>query len=161
MRGYDTILISMLSWQRNDLISTPSRSEIWRQAPQHLLPPGFLTDVVGPFRERLVLSELELEFVTWSAIYHCHDDLAFWSAKYGIDKSRETVLSKVKSDDPRFRQGAAFAAGRILRSDEEASTLVFTLSIDDPDPKVRREAGAASCPDGMSEDRGESAQGIE
>lgn len=126
-----------------DLIATACRGGVWRQATQNLLSEGYLTDVVGPFRRRLVLGADEVEFVLWSAIYHRHQDVAFWSKRYGPKKSRALVLEHLSTADDMLRRGAAFSAGRILVGDTEAANALLDLSLNDPSIEVQREAGLA------------------
>jgi hypothetical protein len=52
----------------HDLVVTPARGGVWREQCGNLLPAGFLSDMVGPFKERLVLTPDEVAFVLWSTI---------------------------------------------------------------------------------------------
>lgn len=127
----------------HDWIATPSSSNIWREAPQNLLAPGHLTDVVGPFRARLALSATEIEFVVWSALYHRHEDVAFWAEQLGVEQARSLIREKLTDPLEDFRQGAAFSAALVSGGDPTTLEALVEVSLSDELEEVRREAGLA------------------
>jgi uncharacterized protein YjbI with pentapeptide repeats len=137
----------------HDWIATPSSSNVWREAPQHLLAPGHLTEVVGPFKPRLALGATELEFVFSSALYHQHEDVVFWAERLGIGKARGLILKKLDDQLDRFRQGAAFTAGLVSAGDDATLKKLVEVTLTDHAEKVRREAGRALGQIGTAETR--------
>ena len=125
-----------------DMVATPSRADVWRQSSDNLLPTEYL-DVVGPFRDRFVLNDNELELLVWSAMHQRHQDIEFWARRFGVDRSRKLVFEKLSSAETAMRLGAAFAAARISKDDKPCVERLLELSLGDPDLLVQREAGLA------------------
>ncbi len=75
--------------------------DLWRQLGDNLVSTQVLTDWLGAHREILRLDPAQLEVVFWSAIYHQHPDLSYWSARLGdAETPRRMILDFLQPKSP-------------------------------------------------------------
>lgn len=118
------------------------RGERFRERLDTLLARGHIEGVIRPFRERLRLDPLQLEFVFWSAVYHMVPDVAFWAKTWGYENSASVLVKLAgRGQDETARKAAMYAVTAIPGPRRELVELCKRLVIDDASSEVRRTAG--------------------
>jgi hypothetical protein len=125
-----------------DLVTSTCRGELWRNSPGTLLQKSALDDHVARYKERLRLSELELEFVLWSVIC-AQTDVEYWIKRCGLSKSKDAVYRLLDQNDARARVAAAKAAAVLDDPDGDCAQKLCAVALSDADVDVRRAAGAS------------------
>lgn len=129
--------------QATDLLASLARGYGWRDECKSLMAKGQVDNVVGPFRERLRLSEIQQEFMVASCVYQQSDHLEHWAGELGRDASGAIVLRMLRNDDKQARLGAATAAARIGEHGGNIADACLERGLTDEIEEIRRAAGRA------------------
>jgi len=136
-----------------DLVANSSRGKHWLEMPETLLNNGQLKDIVWPYRQRLRLDEVEVEFLLRSTIYNNpeRENVTFWAGE--LDKSADQVDQEKKptsheilgnmlsSADEGVRERAATAARYFPDPEHEFVRRLLGMARTDTDESVRHAAG--------------------
>ncbi len=129
-----------------DLIRNCSKGEVFRANHELLLNVGQIRGVVGPYRDRLRLKPLEIEFMARSVIYRqspaadISGEVEFWCAQFGAEPSCDLLLNFFDDHDETARLGAASSSIIVADIEGKLSEKCFDLALKDPSVNVRSAA---------------------
>jgi len=126
-----------------DLIRNNAKGELFLERPQVLLPIGAITDVVGPFKDRLRLNREEQDFILLSCIFRQSPQVEYWIERLGITRIKDWLRQLLGHENAEMRAGAAWTVQVLGQEGQEFAEQCMQLAVNDDEEAVRRDAGRA------------------
>ncbi len=139
--------------QARNFVRGNSESDLWRRNPETLLNEGVFKTLLGPYQERFLFNERELEFILCSAVYQEVPDIAFWARRLGAAKAVDLLEKLADSPQEEVRRVAVLAAGSLEEVEGRLARICLRLAMEDPSEAVRRTAGRSLARHARNEER--------
>lgn len=139
--------------QARNFVRGNSESDLWRRNPETLLNEGVFKTLLGPYQERFLFNERELEFILCSAVYQEVPDIAFWARRLGAARAVDLLEKLADSPQEEVRRVAVLAAGSLEEVEGRLARICLRLAMEDPNEAVRRTAGRSLARHARNEER--------
>ena len=152
--SHDRLAPSVVKWFKRDadfaqfrdardLIADATRRASFPDKLETLIGAAQIDKLIGPYRQRLRLTDDQRALMFWSAVYSRTGDVGFWATLFGTDRACRALLLLLAHASAEARLGAATASEQLASDMPDVKHACLIAALEDQDRAVRLAAARA------------------